>query len=505
MDKEKAREWIATAVTGVARQTFERTGVDVADLLQASVVRVMMNIVARSGDADLAAATAPIGDFFHANGTRHVCDWLVAARLAEDPWLARVDELGRPLKLMKFGSLPQIVAEADKAMNRRNALSHVSVQSSDEVEVVHAFADEWSVVRLKSASALDREGKRMGHCVGQGAYDLGLMTNTTVIFSLRDPQGKSQATIEFDNAYKRIVQIRGRQNELPAPDHLRRLSLGWPFFGKTDVAASELPPGFAARRSGGAVELATLRSGDVFDGDLDFAVPFGEDFDLGIADGVVIRGNLSIRGSIASRKAGRHPRVTIAAGIVVEGTLNLDRVRLHGFSTSARRIAVGYSTVASLGQIASATASFTATNFEAGALAAARFGGAVDIRACLGLSIDAGTEIRGSLSVAGPQPNPQPMYMVAFEEGFTPSAGASIRILDNVVAFEGALSVSGHLEIAGSKVLSMPSDLSVGGNLTVRATEIDRWPENLVVAGSVTEEGVTTCLDRRPPFYPTAP
>jgi hypothetical protein len=49
---------------------------------------------------------------------RHVADWIEAARVNNEHWLQRCDSMGRPLKLLKIGSLAQAEAEADKAMRR---------------------------------------------------------------------------------------------------------------------------------------------------------------------------------------------------------------------------------------------------------------------------------------------------------------------------------------------------------------------------------------------------
>jgi len=66
----------------------------------------------------------------------------------------------------------------------------------------------WRWVRLTSAAALDYEGRRMRHCIGDGAYD----RFRTEIFSLRDAHNEPHVTLEFDPGRERIQQARGRAN-----------------------------------------------------------------------------------------------------------------------------------------------------------------------------------------------------------------------------------------------------------------------------------------------------
>jgi 2'-5' RNA ligase len=61
-------------------------------------------------------------------------------------------------------------------------------------EVVHQWDDGWTVRRLTEPEHLEAEGDAMGHCVG-GYADM-VQQGETLIYSLRDPQGKPHATWE---------------------------------------------------------------------------------------------------------------------------------------------------------------------------------------------------------------------------------------------------------------------------------------------------------------------
>ncbi|WP_247774315.1 hypothetical protein [Bradyrhizobium sp. 192] len=127
---------------------------------------------------------------------RHVADWIEAARVNNEEWLQRCDEQGRPLKLLKIGSLAQAIAEADKAMRRFafNAAAAPHIDGEGE-ESVMTFADGSRIVRLLTPAALDRESAMMGHCVGQGAYDAAVKDRSRIIYSLRDAKNKAHVTL----------------------------------------------------------------------------------------------------------------------------------------------------------------------------------------------------------------------------------------------------------------------------------------------------------------------
>ncbi|MBY3432799.1 hypothetical protein HFN89_01235 [Rhizobium laguerreae] len=144
---------------------------------------------------------------------RHVTDWLTASVIDNDEWLGRVDAQGRPLKLMKLGSLEAAAKEADKAMRKRaQKLRTVKIKDGDE-ELFRELAEGYYIVRLLTPEALDVESAAMQHCIGQGSYD-GLLKNTAFAFySLRDPFGKPHATLEVEGDW--LNQCQGKQNREP--------------------------------------------------------------------------------------------------------------------------------------------------------------------------------------------------------------------------------------------------------------------------------------------------
>ncbi len=128
----------------------------------------------------------------HYQETLHVVDWLNASVANGAEWLTHVDEHGRPKKLMKCGSLDRLLHEANKAMHRANSL--VPTLDRAREEYVGTY-DGYEVVMLLSPEALDIEGREMGHCIGQGAYDK-LLSDPTVRYASIRKDGVPVATVE---------------------------------------------------------------------------------------------------------------------------------------------------------------------------------------------------------------------------------------------------------------------------------------------------------------------
>lgn len=187
------------------------------ELLTLSVGRVLAKLAKRGEDWKTVYDLADV---------RHICDWLKASLVNNEPWLDHVDGKGRPLKLMKFSSLDQITQEADKAMMKANQKNlGIQIESGDE-ELVAKLVDGYYLVELLTPNALDKEGALMQHCVGQGAYDDDLESGDIKILSLRDQHGKPHATIELNVPetavfhHYEIAQIQGKQNKLPIGHYL---------------------------------------------------------------------------------------------------------------------------------------------------------------------------------------------------------------------------------------------------------------------------------------------
>ena len=474
-----------------AKRTEERTGVDVLDLLMVSYLRVVVAETRRVGrfDASLYSGT----DLFH------IIDWLVSAKLRDEDWLHRVDSQNRPRKLMKFGSVAQMVAEANKAMRKRRN-DGKAFEASEGAELVHDFGDGYGVFKLTTKEALDHEGWEMGHCVGQGAYDRGVVTGDTAIFSLRDKFAKSHATIELDVTRSSIQQIKGKQNDHPKSEYMRRLA-GW-LDPSWTITEDDLPPGFVLNRVGRMVELENLKAGDVFDGDLSFRSVDEEqdEYLLPIPEGVVIRGNVYVSGSdlLSRMKAGRGDewgmlqRLVIPSGVKIEGGLDLKYVRLHADELDVGLLKTYVCEVTKLPKrITAGVCEFRRTVFDdVGDTTFAswvRFFDCVDVRLGEGVTFERDVQVE-DCSKVGMFSNPA----VNFGNGTVFQGELNMTRAD--IDFDGEITCEKTVRLRHCHDVRMPDALTIGEGFFVLDAVIDRWPPRLEVAGefSVAETGVAS-------------
>ncbi|MCV9964148.1 ATPase, T2SS/T4P/T4SS family [Pararhizobium sp. BT-229] len=183
----------------------------IADLLWHSVGRVMLKDRRKVVQLHVAMEEADM--------VYHIVDWLKVAVAENARWLGKTDEHGRPKKLLKFGTLEAINAEADRWMRRRQASQEAALAEGDE-EMHFDLGDGWSMVRLLTPAALDRESTIMQHCIGHGSYDERLSEEGTLFLSLRDPYGMPHVTLEIDGDY--LVQFQGKQNTRPIAKYVIR-------------------------------------------------------------------------------------------------------------------------------------------------------------------------------------------------------------------------------------------------------------------------------------------
>jgi hypothetical protein len=204
-----------------------------------TVLRLLEMSVGRVLDNAAAGGAFPMS-LINASQATHITDWLTAAVLADEDWLKATDTHGRARKLMKFGSVEAIVAEADKAMAKFSQKNRAVVLREGAEELYAELADGYHVVRLLTPEALDRESGEMQHCIGQGAYDHKVRTEHYDYLSLRDRFGKAHATIEVDLRYARgpiVLQCYGKQNEPPTKEYGLMLA---PMFRERGIRVGQL-------------------------------------------------------------------------------------------------------------------------------------------------------------------------------------------------------------------------------------------------------------------------
>ena len=79
-------------------------------------------------------------------------------------------------------------------------------------DIVFKCDDGYTIVRVPSCDLSD-EGTAMGHCVA--GYGPQVDEGTSIIFSLRDPKGRSHVTVEIEVSDNVVTQIKGKGNKPP--------------------------------------------------------------------------------------------------------------------------------------------------------------------------------------------------------------------------------------------------------------------------------------------------
>lgn len=149
----------------------------------------------------------------------HVRDWLLVAAAEAHPWIANRDSRGRPKKLMKCGSVEQLVHEADKWMRREpTAVVAQRALGPDDIRWEADLGNGFHLVRLLSPEALDAETMVLRHCIGRGSYDANLERDGYEYLSVRDSEGVPVATLEVVHGL--LIQCRGHRNATPSSEVL---------------------------------------------------------------------------------------------------------------------------------------------------------------------------------------------------------------------------------------------------------------------------------------------
>jgi hypothetical protein len=479
-----------------AKHAVERTGVEILDLIMVSYARVVISESNKRGRIDTTLYSKIDLD--------HIVDWLAAARLRNEDWLTRLDSEGRPKKLMKFGSIAQMVAEANKAMRKRRN-DGVEFVASDGAELVHECGDGYGVFRLTTSSALDQEGWQMGHCVGQGAYDGGVNDGRIAIFSLRDGFGKSHVTVEVNLLQNNVRQIKGKGNDFPKAEYMARL-IPW-LDPRWEISNETMPPEYGIDRNGRLVNLARLRAGEVFDGDLNFNSRDAEldEFRLPLADGVIVDGDVVVTGPnhlsrLREGKDGEHgilQRLIIPKGLKVRGTLkarfmclDVDEIDVGVLATrkcEVRRLPT---------RLTARECIFSRTTFEG--MGAVNFASPVVFRDCLDAALGEGIVFEQDVTVKDSHQNSMSDEpTVSFEVG---THFMSNLLVDWSHAGIGeGVRVDGNLTINISTA-NLPESLSVGGDFIIFDAILDRWPTSLEVGGktNAVDYDITWKAERKP-------
>lgn len=113
-------------------------------------------------------------------------------------------------------TVPVAFDKLDKwGFEKDTGISQKSKLGADDLEVIQKLSGGWSIVRLLSLAALDREGKDMGNCMklkeAGNTYYKRIKEQGLILMSLRDPKGKPHCNFEITKNGE-IHQMKGFSN-----------------------------------------------------------------------------------------------------------------------------------------------------------------------------------------------------------------------------------------------------------------------------------------------------
>lgn len=111
-----------------------------------------------------------------------------------------------PNRLQKM-SIEQATRKAKEWSESNQKKGKDLIDSDEDIEVIHRFSDQSTIVKLKTKNAYKREGFLMSHCLG--GYDI---KEGVEIYSYRDKQNMPHATFELRKNQGEVIQIKGKGN-----------------------------------------------------------------------------------------------------------------------------------------------------------------------------------------------------------------------------------------------------------------------------------------------------
>ncbi|MCS4089753.1 PcfJ domain-containing protein [Rhizobium sp. BK176] len=420
----------------------------------------------------------------HRLDVMHVSDWLRTAVAETAGWLAKLDEHGRPKKLMKFGTFREMRSEADRAMR-------IAIQKQGRVEIdpdherLHMeLADGYAMVEMLTPQALDRESSLMQHCIGNGGYDYDITGDKFLLLSLRDPFGKPHATLRVNREKASVVEFQGKQNEPPADRYM--------VYIKEFLRAAKLGLG-----RGGEQRLGMIQ--DVF-GEWHDIQNLPDELEtrgsLHLADAPVFRmpSRLVVNGDFAApRWMDRHPDVFHVSGEYlsdnippITGDFKVGVMTITGGRNYKGRIPekldVGNLMVTAesgsrtFPEKFEVTGKLTITVTDARQVPASlKVGGALSLFRCT-IKVWRGDVDCGDLDTSFAE-------RIAFEGKVRVRGNLSAPHAD--VTFKRPLRISGDADFSnngkGRAISELPARMFVGGDLILQNCEIGRMPKHLEV------------------------
>jgi hypothetical protein len=123
------------------------------------------------------------------------------------------------------------------ARNAKKRIKDVKPDKEGTIKIIKEW-DEYILVKLLEGGALKREGKLMGHCVGNISYVKALQRGDIEVYSIQTKDGIPHVT--FNTRYNVIEQIQGYNDHAPAPRYIPYIVESINLIGFEDIAYNAL-------------------------------------------------------------------------------------------------------------------------------------------------------------------------------------------------------------------------------------------------------------------------
>jgi hypothetical protein len=352
------------------------------------------------------------------------------------------------------GRLNHSVEDAIRLANEYILKIDLKKSETGSTEVMYTFKDGYTIKKLLDQKELTREGNLMGHCAKdekQGYFNK-IKSKEIELWSLRDASNGPHCTIEFDIKEKKVLQIKGKQNEGVVKKYI-------PYVKEflQDLSKKKLILNF---------DPHDLLNIGIIEQD-------GQWYDIfNLPENFTVTGDLYLSNTQIEK---------LPEGLTVGGYLYLNGTQIKELPQDLKvggGLYINYTDIEVLPQGLKVGGYLDLRSTKIKELPQdLKVGGYLDLRSTKIKELPQDLKISGSLCLNGTQIKELP-------QGLTVGGGLYLRNTPIEILPKG-LTVGRDLEISYTKIKELPKELTVGGSLDLSNTQIREIPQGLIVGGDL--------------------
>ncbi len=422
---------------------------------------------------------------------QHVADWISAAMVNNEPWLADLNKKGKPKVLVDIGSLKQAVDKANIDMRKNRGNPDFILETAKDVQEVMKLEHGYRIVKLLSPRALDRETAMLGHCIGDGTYDHKVKNQIIAYYSLRDQNNQACASMEVMDGL--LLQCKGKNDKSVLKKHVPYIKK---FVEREELWVKEKPAlcGLISDKQGVTQNIYDLPENTHFVGNLNLEGVEIESLPKGFrVDGNLLCANSAIKELPDNLVVSRHAVFdgseieTIGENIHIGKTLSLAHckklIHIPGSTKIDGDLVLSGNAVETMGDNITIGGDLRADLRSHSALKhlpmGMKIGGSVELPFCNLLSI-------GDNVAIGERLNLTCNHNLAHIGAGLKVGGYMDVTASAISSLPDNLEIGHNLWIERCKNLrSLPKGLNVDGNIYMKGSEVAELPDDLIVSGAV--------------------